>query len=165
MNQINEVDFFRKMMNFFGKSSDKDQSKTQQTPAVIEPDSPETQPVTATSGVSMKDWEAAGGSSNQPSLPANMADTSKNKDSDGRIVTRNRQIAYMQPINPEKNLNVSLGLGKPQMRNLHGKGQSAILTVGGNPGDRKNFAGVQLSQPITGANKGPGISAVFRKRF
>jgi hypothetical protein len=102
-------------------------------------------------------------------------DSDEEDDKQGRIVTRNRQIAYMKPIstrgtdNPDDDINVSVGLGKPYMRGLHGGGQSAVLTVGGNPGNRRNFTGVQLSQPLKkdsfGRTQSPGISAVFRKQF
>jgi hypothetical protein len=119
--------------------------------------------------VSAKNWQDDPNTLDQKLSPtADLNDPNK-ADAKGKIVGRNRQLAYMQPLDKDGDLNVSLGLGKPQMRNLHGKGQSAVLTVGGNPGDKKNFAGVQLSQPLSkdqfGQRQGPGISAVFRKTF
>lgn len=115
--------------------------------------------------VSAQDWEK---NKDIPEPKVN-TDEPNASDTSGRIVGRNRQVSYMKPLDKDGDLNVSLGVGKPQMRNLHGKGQSALLTIGGNPGDKKNFAGVQLSQPLSkdahGQKQGPGISAVYRKSF
>jgi hypothetical protein len=73
--------------------------------------------------VSAKNWQDDPNTLDQKLSPtADLNDPNK-ADAKGKIVGRNRQLAYMQPLDKDGDLNVSLGLGKPQMRNLHGKGQ------------------------------------------
>lgn len=87
-----------------------------------------------------------------------------NDEETGKFVAGNKHIGYMQPIG-KTGQNISLGVGKPMLN----RDTSAILTIGGNPSNKNDFLGVQINQPLgkdeAGQRKGPGIAAVYQKKF
>jgi cytoskeletal protein RodZ len=143
-------------------------SSSTTTPSTTTAPSTPSTPSTTSNPAHASTYYNATGASATPSSFGSPSISNQNKPATGQLVGGNRQLSYKQPIDDAGKYNVSLGIGRPYMKDLTGKDNSALLTVGGNPGNKNNFVGAQIAQPFSsgGQNQGkPSAQLVYRKKF